>query len=183
MSAFCVTDGLMSATDMPAHFYQILQRLRALFVSEKSTCVKIIDSAGLSNAALTWISVHLGKTAETRATRACSGMTANSRKFCYQSHCMLSVSHAERVRYVERGEAQRCLDPGDGHGDARRSRVRRLRQRQRGRARRLVRLAAATPGRGARDEEMRRLVQEADTNEPGPDGGPIFARLRVRLPQ
>lgn len=32
-------------------------------------------------------------------------------------------------------------------------------------------------------EEMRRLVQEGAANGTGPDGGPIFARLRVRLPQ
>lgn len=32
-------------------------------------------------------------------------------------------------------------------------------------------------------EEMRRLVQEGAANGTGLDGGPIFARLRVHLPQ
>lgn len=32
-------------------------------------------------------------------------------------------------------------------------------------------------------EEMRRLVQEGASNGTGLDGGPIFARLRVRLPE
>ena len=31
-------------------------------------------------------------------------------------------------------------------------------------------------------EEMRRLVQQGAANGTGPDGGPIFARLRVNLP-